>query len=242
MRKEIATIEGLRGRKLADPSAAAVATHHCNDAVRLLKIDVALEPLGGPDAILDGSTLRGFDGALLLTGELARVLRLSSEARQELRALPITLAPALQTTYRRAVIEAQELTGLADTAQVETVMVSTLLAVFNWAPSQRRYADVANFMRGLFSALRELRQQHLSSIWRQADVNVQIPGWTRHAAAAPSRVLSQAQLAELAAVVPPQAALAPATEPAPAVVHRSKVRVLAVGGHRWRMNTCLMAG
>lgn len=227
VRKEIATIEGLRGRKLAILSRNGGGHTTATTLFGLLKIDVALEPLGGRDAILDGATLRGFDGALLLTGELARV-RLSSEARQELRALPITLAPALQTTYRRAVIEAQELASLADAAQVETVMVSTLLAVLNKVPSRRRSANVAHFMRGLFSVLPALRQQHLGSIWRQADINAQIPGWTRHAAARPSRVLSQAQLAELAAVAPPQSALAAATKSAPAVVHKSKVRVLAI--------------
>ena len=227
VRKEIATIEDLRGRKLAILSRSGGSHITATTLFGLLKIDVALEPLGGPDAILDDTTLRGFDGALFLSGELAKV-RLNPEARQELHALPITMAPALQKTYQRAMIEAQELSGLANVAQVETVTVSTLLAVFNWAPSQRRYANVANFMQGLFSALPELRQQRLSTIWRQADINAQIPGWTRHAAAAPSRVLGKAQLAELATVAPPQCGAS--RQPSRTRrVHKSKVQG---AGHR----------
>jgi len=41
---------------------------------------------------------------------------------------------------------AQEFAGFSNTANVDTVAVSTLLAVFNWTPLHGRYADVTNFM------------------------------------------------------------------------------------------------
>jgi hypothetical protein len=186
---------------------------------------VVLEPLGS-DAVVDDASIKAFDGVLLLSGELAKV-RLSAPARQELRALPITLTPVLEKSYQRARIEAQELSGFADPASVETVTVSTVLAVLD--ATQDRNADVANFIRGLYSTLPKLRKQHVDSIWRQADVNAQIPGWTKHTAAAPSSALGKAQLDELAVVERPQTALPPLVKSAPAAAQRPKVRVLAFG-------------
>ena len=225
--REFRTIEDLRGRKLAILSRDGGSHTTATTLFGLQKIDVTLEPLGS-DAVLDDASIKKFDGALLLSGDLTRV-RLSAQARQELRALPIVLTSVLQNTYRPAVIDAQELAGFAEATNVETVAVSTLLAVFNWTPSQARHANVANFVRGLFAALPELRKQHVDSIWQQVDVNVQIPGWTRHAAAEPSAVLGKAQLAALAVVERPQAGLPPPAKSGPAEIQRSKVRVLAIG-------------
>ena len=230
VRNELSTIDGLRGRKLAVLSKGGASHTTATTLFGLLKIDVVLEPLG-PDAALDDVSLGKFDGALLLSDELARV-RLGS--RQDWRVLPIPLTPALGKAYQPAVIEAQELAGFAHAAKVDTLAVSTLLAVYNWVPTQGvRYVTVSSFMLRLLSALPGLRQQNIGTIWRQVDINAKIPGWTRHAGAGPGRALGKLQLAELAAVERPQAALPlppPPPQPPPrAAVERPKIRVLAIG-------------
>jgi hypothetical protein len=227
VRKEFKAIEDLRGRKLVILSQGGASNTTATTLFGLQKINVTLEALA-PEALLDDANLSKFDGTLLLSGELAR-LRPSSQMRQEFHLVPIPLTPALQKTYRPAVIEGQEIAGLAETAKVETVAVSTLLAAFDWSPLSGRYSNVTTFISALFSNLQDLRQQNTGSIWRQVDINAQIPGWTRYAPAEPRRVLKPAQLAELAVIERPQAVLPRSPEPGPAAIQKPKIRLLATG-------------
>jgi hypothetical protein len=91
---------------------------------------------------------------------------------------------------------------------------------------------VKNFIAAFFTALPELRRQGSASVWPQLNINARPPGWTRHVAADPSRLLPKAQLAELAQVQRPQAALPVSTpvEAVTALAHKAKIRLLAT---RW---------
>ena len=223
-RKEFKTIDDLRGRKLAVPSRGAGSHTTAMTLFNLLGIDVVLH--SGID--LDDFKVESFDGILLLGDELARA-RLSAQARRDLQVMPIGLAPPLRATYRPAVIEPQELPGVAVAENTETVAVSTLLAVYNWTSAQPRYADVSGFSTRLFAALPRLRQ-NASSIWRQADVNAQIGGWSRYSAVQLARGLSKEQLAQLALAARPQATLPPVGDaPTVAVAAAPKITVLAMG-------------
>src|SRR5262249_4903286 len=134
--------------------------------------------------------------------------------------------------YLPAIVEANEIaTTLAGAAKLETIAVSTLLAVFDWAPSHSRYSNVVKFITTFFAAIPQLRKESSASIWWQLDINSRPRGWTRCAAADPARVLRPAQLAELAAVERPrpQATLPQPAGPAPTAVQKSKFRLLATG-------------
>jgi ABC-type amino acid transport substrate-binding protein len=222
-RKEFKTIDDLRGRKLAVPSRGAGSHTTAMTLFNLLGINVVLH--AGVD--LDNFNVESFDGILLLGDELARA-RLSAQARRDLQVMPIGFAPPLRATYRPAVIEPNELAGVAVAESTETVSVSTLLAVYNWTSAQPRYADVSAFSTRLFAALARLRQ-NASSVWRQADVNAQIAGWSRYSAAQPARGLSKEQLARLALAERPQAMLPPVGDAATATVATPKITVLAMG-------------
>jgi ABC-type amino acid transport substrate-binding protein len=222
-RKELKTIADLRGRKLAVPSRGAGSHTTAMTLFNLLGIDVVLH--SGVD--LDDFNVESFDGILLLGDELARA-RLSAQARRDLQVMPIGLVPPLRATYRPAVIEPQELPGVAVAENTETVAVSTLLAVYNWTSAQPRYADVSNFSTGLFAALPRLRQ-NASSVWRQADINAQIAGWSRYSAAQPARGLSKEQVAQLAVAEGPQVMLTPVGGTSPASAAAPKITVLAMG-------------
>jgi uncharacterized protein len=228
VRKDINAVEDLRGRRLVVLSEAGASRVTATVLFGLRKVDVAVEAIG-PGEVLDDTGLGKFDGALLLGDELVRV-RFGVQMRQGYHLLPIAMTPELQKNYRSAVIGAQELAGFSNTANVDTVTVSTLLAVFNWTPLHGRYADVTNFMAAFFMNLKGLREQTSNSIWRQADIAAQSPGWTRFPAVQPNQVLKPAQLAELAVIEPPLATLAPEGQPSPAPTQRAKhIRVLAVG-------------
>jgi ABC-type amino acid transport substrate-binding protein len=242
-RKEFRTIKDFRGRKLGVLSTGTGSHTTATTLFGLLNINVALHALGS-DAHLDDATLERLDGVLLLSDELARV-RLSAQARQGLRILPIGLTPAMRGAYRPAVIEPQELPGLAVAANTETIAVSTLLAAYNWKASQARFADVSKFWTGLSSALPKLHQ-NAGSVWQQADINAKIEGWARHGAAQPRRAPGKAQPAAPALTEEPTGAIPPAapalaeettaaippaadSSPAPVAAQPTKITVLAMG-------------
>lgn len=218
VRREIGSLADLRGRRIAVPAAEGGSLVTARTLFGLTRTDAAVEALA-KGAVLDDAALRRYDGALFLSGELPRV-RLGAAVRDDYRLLPVAMTPALARDYHGAVIDVREGGGFA-TAPVDTVTVSTLLAVFNWTPAQPRYADVASFVPALFAALPGLRKAS-DSPWRQADVAARPPGWTRFAGAAPT----QAQLAEAAAVERPAVVLAvaaPAGVQADAAVRRFRV-------------------
>jgi uncharacterized protein len=206
VRRDINSIEDLRGRKLVVLGRDGPTYVTAKALFGLRKIDVAVDDTD--DTVLDDAVLDRFDGALLLSDELARV-RLGSREREAYHLLPIPMTPQLQTAYRSAVIAAPETAGFSKT-DIETVSVSALLVVFNWTPSRGRFGDVTNFVSALYRNLKGLRQAP-DSVWRQADIAAQSPGWLRFPAVLPDKVLTRAQRAELAAVERPAVVLPPAS-------------------------------
>src|SRR5262249_3006257 len=71
-RNGINAIEELRGRRLAVLSETGAGRVTARALFGLSKIDVAVEPVG-PGEVLDDAALGKFDGALLLSDDLARV-------------------------------------------------------------------------------------------------------------------------------------------------------------------------
>jgi uncharacterized protein len=225
VRNDIKTMEDLRGRRLVVVSDAGAGKVTARTLFGLSRIDVAVDAIA-PGEILDDAGLGKFDGALLLSDDLARI-RLGARMREQYHLLPIPMTPDLQKAYRSGVIDAQEAAGFSNTANVETVTVGVLLAVFNWTPAQGRYADVVNFVTALFSNLKGLRQAS-NSIWRQTDISAQSPGWTRFPAVLPNQILSPAQLADLAVVERSSLTLALSAEAGAAADQRTRrIRVLA---------------
>jgi TRAP-type uncharacterized transport system substrate-binding protein len=230
-RKQFSNIEDLRGRKVVVLSQSGGSYTTAVALFGLLKIEVTLQS-PSPDAVLGDAGFPDFDAALLLGSELSR-LRLVAQLREDFRLLPITMTQALQTAYLPAVVEAQEISGFAATeSKLDTVAVATLLTVFDWNPSHSRFHSVKNFIGAFFTALPELRRQGPASVWRQLNIDARPPGWTRHVAADPNRVLPKAQLAELALVQRPQAAppVSNNVEAVPTVAQKAKIRLLAT---RW---------
>jgi uncharacterized protein len=227
-RKELSNIEDLRGRRVIVLSRSGGSYTTAIALFGLLKIELRLET-AGPDAVLGDAGSPDFDAVLLLSSELSR-LRVGAQLRENFRQLPITMTPALQKAYLPAVVEAREIPGFVMTERkLDTVAVSSLLTVYDWNVSHSRFQSVKNFIAAFFTALPELRRQGPASVWWQLDINARPPGWTRHVAAEPSRLLPKAQLAELALVQRPQAALPVATpaEAVPTLAQKAKIRLLA---------------
>lgn len=195
-RRDIGALADLRGRRIAVLAGEGGSLVTARTLFGLMRIDAGVEAMA-TGAVLDDAALRRYDGAVVLSDELPRV-RLGPALRGEYHLVPVRLTPELARDYRGAVIDAAEAGGFA-TAAVDTVAVSTLLAVFNWSAAQPPHADAASFSTALLRSLPGLRKAP-DSVWRQADVAAQPAGWMRFSGAVPAQVLTPAQLAELAAV------------------------------------------
>jgi len=226
-RRNFNALQDLRGRRLLVGSRRGGSRITATTLFNLQNIDVTLEGLDH-ETLLDDARIGDFDGVLLLSSELAR-LRLSAQMRRDFHLLPVALTPALQETYRPALIEGQATLGLAEAAKVETIAVSTLLVARATNLPRSDSPDVRAFINAFYAALPELRRQSPTSIWRRADINSLSPGWTRHPAAEPRRVLGAAQIADLARAMPAEAMLRPPHEPGQEAVQRRKIRLLATG-------------
>lgn len=205
-RKGVGSLDALRGRTIAAARGAATA----RTLFGLLKIAVDVKAIEGQRP-LSSQDLAGIDGLLVTSAELGR-FGLNGAVLADFVLMPVPQSPAILATYRPVRIGTDELAGMQrmQPGTVDTVAVSTLLAVFDWTPQQSRHANVSSFIKAMFAALPDLRNGPDGAIWRQVDLRADIPGWTRYGAADPAKHLTPTQLAALAVVEKPKPTLAAA--------------------------------
>jgi TRAP transporter TAXI family solute receptor len=129
----------------------------------------------------------------LRTGELAAVVIVSGKpapALAELKAdsglhlLPVPYAAALQDVYYPARVTSTDYPDLVKAgANVDTVAVGTILAVYNAAPGTARYRRLAEFSRAFFRNFDALRSPPRHPKWREVNLAAEVNGWTRFAPA-----------------------------------------------------------
>lgn len=64
-------------------------------------------------------------------------------------------------------------------ADVSTVSVGAVLAVFNWREGSRRYELLETFTNQLFTSIDQLKSEPYHPKWRSVDLKIQIPEWKR---------------------------------------------------------------
>lgn len=203
-RREIESLEQLAGRKLLVLGEESDAYVSARTVFHLLGINVHFGYLKA-GASLDDVLATDADGIFILAGDLAHVA-MAPHHGAAFRVLPIRGA-GLATVYEPAVLSHEELGVFLEAGAVDTIKVSTLLAVFDWPASQQRHADTVNFIAAFYGALPGLRRDLPDSIWRSADINASIPGWQRYSPADALRKAALAREPSLSSVETPNAVL-----------------------------------
>lgn len=94
--------------------------------------------------------------------------------------LPIAVTPELLETYLPSQLEHERYPSLIpDGPPVETLAVGAVMAVYAWPRGNERYAKVARFVEAFFSKFDRLRAPPNHPKWRDVNLAVQLPGWTR---------------------------------------------------------------
>ena len=198
-RSNIASINDLRGRRVAALTPPGIAPVTAKTLFGLLKVDAELLPV--TTAQLAGEqSLNSIDGVILSAGDVARLGPLA-ERLAGFHLVPVETTTALARTYTPIQIAPNEVPGIIrGNGPTAGIAYATVLAVFDWTPQHSRYANVFGFVKGFFQALPTLRTMAYAPLWRQANIRTEIPGWQRYAAADPAKFLSEAQLASLSTV------------------------------------------
>jgi branched-chain amino acid transport system substrate-binding protein len=124
----------------------------------------------------------------LKRGEIDAVVAVEGKPLQEigqiagdnLHFVPVDYTAPLQDDYLPTQLTADDYPNLIPPGQaVDTVAVSAVLAVYNWAPRNDRYRRLVLFVDAFFSKVAALRRPPFHPKWREVALNAPLAGWTR---------------------------------------------------------------
>jgi TRAP transporter TAXI family solute receptor len=105
--------------------------------------------------------------------------------------LPVHYGPEFEESYFPASIEAADYPGLVPDGQpVETIAVGAVLVAYNWPEKSIRYKRLESFVQAFFAKIDQFQQAPRHPKWREVNLAVDVPGWTRFEPAA--KLLRQA--------------------------------------------------
>ena len=102
-------------------------------------------------------------------------------ASDDLHFVPIDYEKPLRAEYLPAQLTAEDYPGLIPAGQsVDTVAVSAVLAVYNWAPRTERYRRLVLFVDAFFNKVKALQRPPFHPKWREVALAAPLAGWTRY--------------------------------------------------------------
>jgi TRAP transporter TAXI family solute receptor len=128
---------------------------------------------------------RGEIAALVyVAGQPARLFS-GLGADSALHFLPVPQAPELLETYLPSrILHANYPALVQEGADVETIAVGAVMAVYAWAPETERHRKVARFVDAFFEQFDTFLRPPRHPKWREVNLAAQVPGWTRFPTAA----------------------------------------------------------
>jgi TRAP-type uncharacterized transport system substrate-binding protein len=116
----------------------------------------------------------------------AKPTRLFQVIRPEENLHFLSIPPAIDAgpVYTPTTIRAEDYPELVEQGKpISTLAVGTILAVYNWPPGTDRYRKVSHFVQAFFDHLDDFRTPPHHFKWRDVNIAISVPGWTRFAPA-----------------------------------------------------------
>jgi TRAP-type uncharacterized transport system substrate-binding protein len=130
--------------------------------------------------IVDGEA----DAYITSTGKVFPLARNIKNENRALHLVPVPYDRRLQDMYLPTTLSGEEYPNLLSAGEtVETIATSVLLVTFNWPENSDRYNHVARFVDTFFTKIEEFRKPPRHPKWKEASINIVIPGWERFKAA-----------------------------------------------------------
>jgi TRAP transporter TAXI family solute receptor len=177
----VASIDDLRGKKVAVPLDDGTALFTARDLLQRLGVACEEVPMEAPDA-LEAVRAGTLAAAMLVAGKpVAMVSGLPKDG--SLRLLGLPHSAALGEGYSPAVLLAEDYPALIPPdAIVETVAVRAVLLASSDKGGEETARRIAKQVPALFDAIARLATSQRHPKWREVNLGAVLPGWTRAAA------------------------------------------------------------
>lgn len=181
-RKEYASMDQLKGKKVAIGPANSGADMSCRTLLQLLKRDQDIELVNSTWSEALAQLKSGEVAAIIYTTRSPSKAVAELASNENLHLLPIPSNDAALGVYDKIEFTSNDYPGLIPVGQsVDTLHFHTVLAVFNWQPGGARYAIVRKFIEQLFAKFDQLKEPQRNEIWRTVDLSETAKGWERYA-------------------------------------------------------------
>lgn len=177
-RKEIRTLEDLRGKKVSFGPQGAGSSLTGSIVFQRIGIKVEQLFLDNPSAMQK-----------LASGEISALMRqigkpidvfakIPKDSPYHL--LPIPFSKIFADYYTLGEFTSKDYPGLVpEGTSVDTLAVPAVLAVFNWPKGHDRHRRVARMVESMFTNWEKFRQPPRHPKWRDVNLAATVPGWTR---------------------------------------------------------------
>jgi TRAP-type uncharacterized transport system substrate-binding protein len=184
-RKDIRTIEDLRGKRVDFGDAGSSGSLTSPIIFQRLGIEVKETPLPAPYTV--GAYMKvaagEVDAAIRVVGKpVPHIAQIP--ANSGLHLVPIPFTKVFADYYALGEFTNTDYPNLVEPGQrVDTLAVPTVLAVYNWPKGHERYRKVERFITRLFEKWDKITNPPYHPKWRDVNLAATVPGWKRFAAA-----------------------------------------------------------
>lgn len=180
--RNVASVEDLRGKKIAIPRQDGNAEFSVNDLLQRLQIEASVVPMAEADAF--DEVRSGAVAALVLMG--GKPLRSIASLPRDgtLRLLPLPHTEALGDAYAPAAFRSADYPSLvADGQTIESVSVGAVLVANAATRTDDSVRRITKFIPAFFAALSDLAGPQWHPKWSEVNLATDLAGWTRVPAA-----------------------------------------------------------
>jgi uncharacterized protein len=182
VRPQINSLQDLAGKKVNFSDIGSGTQTTSQLIFKDLKISVQEVNMGQADAI-EALKKGEIDATILIAGKPTGAFsKIVPDPAYKL--IPVPYTPELFENYLPTKLTNDDYPNMIPKDQpIDTVAVSAVLAVFNWAPTTDRYRRMAKFTEAFFANFDKFLEKPRHPKWKEVNLAADLPGWTRFAAA-----------------------------------------------------------
>jgi len=182
VKPEINALQDLKGKKVNFSDIGSGTQTTSKLIFQDLKIPVQEVNMGQADAF-EALKKGEIDATILIAGKpTGAFAKLAPNPAYKL--LPVPYTPELYEHYLPTTLNNEDYPGMiSKEAPINTIAVSAVLAVFNWAPNTDRHRRVAKFTEAFFKNFDKFIEKPRHPKWKEVNLAADLPGWTRFSTA-----------------------------------------------------------
>lgn len=178
-RPEIKTIQDLVGKKVNFNTVGSAANY--TGGIVFDRLGIKAERLFLNNSIALEGMRKGEIAALVHVVGKPNDLFSKMKAEPGFHFLPVEWSDKFADYYAPTELNSADYPGLIPKeGKVETISVSALLAVYNWAPETDRFRRVQRFVEYLFQRFDKMKAPPYQPKWKDINLAGKLPGWTRY--------------------------------------------------------------